>query len=265
MLMTIPTTSSSSFLPYQCHHAKPKPGGVLLPAFTATSPSSSSSSSSSSSNSTTTTTTTPTHFNTVKIISTTTRRWAVSSSSSSGNQTLVIAPTTTLSSPPASASEIVKKFYEGINGHDLASVEDLIADNCVYEDLIFPQPFVGRKAILEFFQKFIDSISTDLQFVIDDISDEDTSVVGVTWHLEWKGKAFPFSKGCSFYRLDVLNGKKQIILKYFHIIWRLITTFKNSYGRDSVEPAIKPGEMALVAIRGVAWLLQRFPQLADQL
>ncbi|GMP79046.1 hypothetical protein CsSME_00034741 [Camellia sinensis var. sinensis] len=244
MLMTIPTTSSSSFLPYQCHHAKPKPGGVLLPAFTATSPSSSSSSSSSSSNSTTTTTTTPTHFNTVKIISTTTRRWAVSSSSSSGNQTLVIAPTTTLSSPPASASEIVKKFYEGINGHDLASVEDLIADNCVYEDLIFPQPF----AILEFFQKFIDSISTDLQFVIDDISDEDTSVVGVTWHLEWKGKAFPFSKGCSFYRLDVLNGKKQII-----------------YGRDSVEPAIKPGEMALVAIRGVAWLLQRFPQLADQL
>ncbi|CAL5417222.1 unnamed protein product [Camellia sinensis] len=243
MLMTIPTTSSSSFLPYQCHHVKPKPGGVLLPAFTATSPSSSSSSSSS--NSTTTTTTSPPHFNTVKIISTTTtttaRRWAVSSSSSSGNQTLVIAPTTTLSSPPASASEIVKKFYEGINGHDLASVEDLIADNCVYEDLIFPQPFVGRKisrtstsyrgvwAILEFFQKFIDSISTDLQFVIDDISDEDTSVVGVTWHLEWKGKAFPFSKGCSFYRLDVLNGKKQII-----------------YGRDSVEPAIKPGEMALV-------------------
>ncbi|XP_028063634.1 uncharacterized protein LOC114266887 isoform X1 [Camellia sinensis] len=245
MLMTIPTTSSSSFLPYQCHHVKPKPGGVLLPAFTATSPSSSSSSS----NSTTTTTTSPPHFNTVKIISTTTRRrrrWAVSSSSSSGNQTLGIAPTTTLSSPPASASEIVKKFYEGINGHDLASVEDLIADNCVYEDLIFPQPFVGRKAILEFFQKFIDSISTDLQFVIDDISDKDTSVVGVTWHLEWKGKAFPFSKGCSFYRLDVLNGKKQIILKYFHIIWRLITTFKNSYGRDSVEPAIKPGEMALV-------------------
>ncbi|KAI8003752.1 hypothetical protein LOK49_LG08G01862 [Camellia lanceoleosa] len=244
MLLTIPT-SSSSFLPYQCHHVKPKPGGVLLPAFTATS------SSSSSSYSTTTTTTSPPHFNTVKIISTTTRRrrrWAVSSSSSSGNQTLVIAPTTTLSSPPASASEIVKKFYEGINGHALASVEDLIADNCVYEDLIFPQPFVGRKAILEFFQKFIDSISTDLQFVIDDISDEDTSVVGVTWHLEWKEKAFPFSKGCSFYRLDVLNGKKQII-----------------YGRDSVEPAIKPGEMALVAIRGVTWLLQRFPQLADQL
>lgn len=39
------------------------------------------------------------------------------------------------------------------------------------------------QAILEFFQKFIDSISMDLQFVIDDISEEDTSALGVTWHL----------------------------------------------------------------------------------
>lgn len=27
---------------------------------------------------------------------------------------------------------------------------------------------------------------------------------------EWKGKPFPFSKGCSFYRLEVNNGKTQI-------------------------------------------------------
>ncbi|KAF8404287.1 hypothetical protein HHK36_009169 [Tetracentron sinense] len=45
---------------------------------------------------------------------------------------------------------------------------------------------------------------------------------------EWQGKPFPFSRGCSFYRLKVVNGKRQII-----------------YGRDSVEPSIKPGETAL--------------------
>ncbi|KAJ4981175.1 hypothetical protein NE237_032012 [Protea cynaroides] len=150
--------------------------------------------------------------------------------------------------PTDSGSGVVRKFYGGINGHDLGSVEDLIADDCTYEDLIFPRPFVGRKAILEFFNKFINSISTDLQFVIDDISDEDSSAVGVTWHLEWKGRSFPFSKGCSFYRLDIVNGKRQII-----------------YARDSVEPSIKPGETALVAIRGVTWLLERFPSLVDQL
>jgi len=39
------------------------------------------------------------------------------------------------------------------------------------------------QAILEFFKNFTESISKDLQFVIDDISNEDLLAVGVTWHL----------------------------------------------------------------------------------
>lgn len=39
------------------------------------------------------------------------------------------------------------------------------------------------QAILDFFKKFTESVSADLQFVIDDISNEDSSAVGVTWHL----------------------------------------------------------------------------------
>lgn len=46
-----------------------------------------------------------------------------------------------------SAANVVRKFYDGINRRDLASVEDIIALNCVYEDLIFSRPFVGRKVI----------------------------------------------------------------------------------------------------------------------
>ncbi|KAL3513358.1 hypothetical protein ACH5RR_026075 [Cinchona calisaya] len=170
------------------------------------------------------------------------RKWVLRTSTSSSNQGVEETSLTSLDT----ASTVVRKFYQGINGHDLGSVENLIAEDSVYEDLIFAQPFVGRKAILDFFKKFIESISTDLQFVIDDISEDDVSRVGVTWHLEWKGKSFPLSKGCSFYRLEVLNGQRQIV-----------------YGRDSVEPAIKTGESALVAIRGVTWLLQQFPQLVE--
>ncbi|KAK1287853.1 hypothetical protein QJS10_CPB19g00287 [Acorus calamus] len=156
-------------------------------------------------------------------------------------------------SPPSSpdfppAADVVRGFYGGINRRDLDSVGCLIAERCVYEDLVFSRPFVGRKDILTFFTKFSDSISSDLQFVIDDISCEDSSAIGVTWHLEWRGKPFPFSKGCSFYRLEVIDGKRQII-----------------YGRDCVEPATKPGDFALVLIRAVTWLLQKFPRLADRL
>lgn len=86
------------------------------------------------------------------------RRWlppTVTRVSSSDDPTVAVA-----SSPPPplpttvgddesvvveSAADVVRNFYAGINGRDLASVEDLIAENCVYEDLIFPRPFVGRK------------------------------------------------------------------------------------------------------------------------
>ncbi|KAJ4884351.1 Nuclear transport factor 2 (NTF2) family protein [Raphanus sativus] len=149
--------------------------------------------------------------------------------------------------PKTPAFEIVSSFYTAINGNNLSSARDLIAKDCVYEDLIFSSPFVGRTAILEFFGKFIDATSTDMQFVIDDISKEDSSAVGVSWHLEWNGKKFPFSKSCSFYRLEVIDGKKQIV-----------------YVRDCVEPAIKPGESVIAAVKGVAWLLRKFPQLADR-
>lgn len=61
------------------------------------------------------------------------------------------------SSSMDSASTVVRRFYHGINAHDLVSVEPLIAESCIYEDLIFPQPFVGRKVSMSInlFQFFL--------------------------------------------------------------------------------------------------------------
>lgn len=53
----------------------------------------------------------------------------------------------TVASSPDSAAAVVRNFYEGINAHDVDSVQYLIAQNCVYDDLVFPRPFVGRKVI----------------------------------------------------------------------------------------------------------------------
>lgn len=50
------------------------------------------------------------------------------------------------------------------------------------------------QAILNFFKKFGDIIGNELQFVIDDISAEDSSAVGVTWHL---GIPIEFAVSCA--------------------------------------------------------------------
>lgn len=46
-----------------------------------------------------------------------------------------------------SAADVVRRFYGGVNCRDLSSVVDLIAVDCVYEDLVFAKPFVGRKVV----------------------------------------------------------------------------------------------------------------------
>ncbi|KAL6890548.1 hypothetical protein ACP4OV_008803 [Aristida adscensionis] len=173
-----------------------------------------------------------------------------SSSTTRGRGSLVLAAAATkggTTTAAAAAADVVREFYAGVNRRDLAAVAPLIAEGCVYEDLVFPRPFVGRDQILGFFGEFMGSISPDLQFVIDDISAADPAAVGVTWHLEWRGRPFPFSRGCSFYRL--LDSQPPQIV----------------YGRDCVEPAAKPGDLALVIIRGVTWILERFPGLARML
>eukprot|EP01018_Ginkgo_biloba_P013822 Gb_22703 [translate_table: standard] len=146
-----------------------------------------------------------------------------------------------------SAHDVVRGLYDGMNRHDLESVRELIAEKCIYEDLNFPNPMVGKEAVLEFLKKITDAVSTDMQFVIDGITDHHSSAVGVTWHIEWRGKPFPFSKGCSFYHCEVSSGKQQII-----------------YGRYIVEPATKPGDVALAAMKALARLFERFPHLAGR-
>ncbi|XP_062207041.1 uncharacterized protein LOC133908859 isoform X2 [Phragmites australis] len=130
----------------------------------------------------------------------------------SSRAALVAAAAATRGGKTTTAADVVRRFYDGVNRRDLAAVEPLIAEGCVYEDLVFPRPFVGRKQILDFFGEFMGSISPDLQFVIDDISAEDSSAVGVTWHLEWRGRPFPFSRGCSFYRLLDYDSEQQQIV-----------------------------------------------------
>lgn len=71
-------------------------------------------------------------------------------SSSENNRTAVdvaspLPTTSNVDGDDGGGAVVVRRFYAGINGRDLASVEELIADDCVYEDLIFPRPFLGRK------------------------------------------------------------------------------------------------------------------------
>ncbi|KAJ7196002.1 hypothetical protein O6H91_Y509600 [Diphasiastrum complanatum] len=42
-------------------------------------------------------------------------------------------------------ADVVREFYARVNGRKLEDVRKLIAENCVYEDFVYPKPFVGRQ------------------------------------------------------------------------------------------------------------------------
>ncbi|GAQ86246.1 hypothetical protein KFL_002780100 [Klebsormidium nitens] len=122
-----------------------------------------------------------------------------------------------------------------------------ISEDCRYEDMIYTKPFVGRQAIRAFFEEQTSFFKDGLDFVIDEISGGSSDSCGLTWHVEFQGKVFPNSRGCSYYRCAVgADGKQQIV-----------------YGRDMVESALKPGSASLVLLRFVAALFKRFPKLLD--
>ncbi len=142
---------------------------------------------------------------------------------------------------------VIKSIYEAINRRDIAAAMEFIDDNCIYQDLNFPQPFQGKQGVQKLLEESCKGVPDDLLFVIDDITTGDDLAVGVLWHAELDGIPFPNGRGVSFYRLSATTGKLE-------------------FARDIVEPPIKPGKKAFLIIRLVTPLVRRFlqPQTANQ-
>lgn len=69
-----------------------------------------------------------------------------------------------LSSP---AAQTIRTFYDAINRRDFDAAALLIADDCVYEDMVYEEPFVGKQKVNSFFKKICSNMPDDLEFIID--------------------------------------------------------------------------------------------------
>ena len=72
------------------------------------------------------------------------------------------------------AKQVAEEFYARYNKGDIEGLMDLFAEDCEYHDMIYAEPFHGKAETQAFFAK-------DLQFVIDNMSDNDPYTTGVKW------------------------------------------------------------------------------------
>ncbi|GBF87696.1 polyketide cyclase [Raphidocelis subcapitata] len=157
------------------------------------------------------------------------------------------APQRAQAPPPAAAggraAAACRRFYDAYNVRDLAAINDLIADDISYHDLVYEEPHEGRAGVMAWLEKVRQYAPDDLKFVIEDLAGDDAAA-GVKWHVECgEGVFFPFSRGCSFVRLDA-EGKIVSV-------------------RDVVEPAMKPGDSTLQLLGTLTPLIRSLGPAAD--
>ncbi|XP_076905054.1 uncharacterized protein LOC143560693 [Bidens hawaiensis] len=144
-------------------------------------------------------------------------------------------------------SDTIKEFYKCMNEKNVKRLESYLADDCFFEDYSFPKPFKGKKEVIRFLKQLTTGMGPNVEFHVSDIYEGGGDLIaGVNWHLEWKNKQVPFTRGCSVYRLTREGERLRI---------RNALVF--------VESPIKPGDLFLVLLKIVTSLFDAFPEATE--
>ncbi|XP_040987958.1 uncharacterized protein LOC121235670 isoform X1 [Juglans microcarpa x Juglans regia] len=149
-------------------------------------------------------------------------------------------------SSSTSSSDTINRFYTCINEKNLKQLREIISEDCYIEDCSFPQPFQGKKEFMQFLEQLTACMGQNVKFTIGPVCEGDELAAGVKWHLEWKKKQIPFTRGCSFFECSK-KGERIIIEKAQFVI----------------ESPFKPGGFALILLKTVTSLFDDFPKATE--
>ncbi|BFG40671.1 uncharacterized protein Pyn_35249 [Prunus yedoensis var. nudiflora] len=149
---------------------------------------------------------------------------------------------------PPSVLEAVQDFYKAINAKDIQALEQLLADDCQYQDLVFYVPFLGKEATVQFLKKVMDAMGSNVHFVIDAATEGGNLTASVIWHLEWKEKEIPFATGCTFFEYAQVEGELFL---------------RKATGME--ELPFKPGDLVLKLLKSASTFFDLYPMAAEAL
>ena len=103
----------------------------------------------------------------------------------------------------SSPSVVVTKYFEHWNQREMTLAIDLFAEDCTYEDTLYPDVFTGKDALKGHLLNVASALPESFEFCIDAISeDPNNGNVGIQWHVESDGQPLPFTRGCSMYTIN---------------------------------------------------------------
>ena len=120
----------------------------------------------------------------------------------------------------AQQKQLVDRMLSVWNGADPVSLNEVLADNCMYHHYRFPEPLKGRKAVQEYIAE-IRSAFPDFKVIVEEMFAEDTKVV-----LKWKwsgthkgklGDIKPTGKRVSQHGVDIIHLDKNRVVEDYCI------------------------------------------------
>ncbi|XP_047178663.1 uncharacterized protein LOC124845590 [Vigna umbellata] len=159
--------------------------------------------------------------------------------------------------PRSVIESAVKDFHRAFNDKNMEEMQELISDDCEYQDYLFYSPYKGQENVMKFLESVMEAMGPNIKIAVRDINVEDVHVTKeaklmatVFWHLEWgkEKKKLPFSKGCRFFWFKEVEGR---------LVISKITGLE--------ELPIKPGELVLNALKAISTFLDSYPPMASAL
>ncbi|XP_010545499.1 PREDICTED: uncharacterized protein LOC104817848 [Tarenaya hassleriana] len=149
-------------------------------------------------------------------------------------------------SSPVSGYDVVMKFYSSINNKNQDLLRNCFAHDCYIDDFSFPKPFRGKRETMKFYEQLVTSMGQNVKFCVENVCEGDGYTAAVNWHLEWKGRNIPFTRGCSFYEFAEEGG--EMVIRNARIL---------------IESPIKPGGIVLTLLKNITFLFDEFPKAAE--
>ena len=115
---------------------------------------------------------------------------------------------------PQNNSAISQQTWDALNAHDIEKFKELLAEDCVYQSDVLPEPVRGRDAIGGLMQMYIGAFP-DLRFTVERMHESGDHVI-TEWHgvgthkgefmgIAPTGRRGPGVRGCTV--VKITNGR----------------------------------------------------------
>ena len=100
-----------------------------------------------------------------------------------------------------SSATLPEKYFSGWNQRDMKQAISVFAQDVEYDDTAFPKPIIGKDDLEKHLNVCAGAMPPSFSFIVDDKIDAGDRLM-LRWHVENDAEELPYTRGCSWYKIE---------------------------------------------------------------